>query len=394
MDLDKLFDIDAKKRAAMPKSLMVPLGIDTHVHGRTPQDGRSQMVIKMCAGEYEAIIDIPNVRDVSSGEQCLARRIMLEALVPEGKRRLNVYCTPLINDDTDPAMLKAAWKASDIAGIKIFWKGVSNAYGQYITSIQAIERLIAALPDGFVVTVHAECLIDYKGRPLEIKDREYWCIINELVRLIRLNPKLVYIVRHVSDYRTLQWIEERWKEGYKIYAEISPQYLIQVADDIFKDDDGHAELQCDCLYWPRPKDPHSRKALQASVLRCPPWLIWGSDLAVHLHDPSQVGGVKINNMGKAVGGLTFRPAAAKSVVIDFCVSHGKPENLRKLLVDNPSAAYGIKLEGTEVEYVREDWTVPDFTTYERVDTRAPGGLYEARSINFLRGKTMHWKRAA
>jgi dihydroorotase len=399
MDLNSLFDLSPKTLKAMPNSIMACLGIDTHIHGRTPADGRSRMVIEACAGELEAIVDIANVPGVVTGEDCKQRCEMLESFVPKGKE-LKVYCTPLINNTTDPMMLIAGWKNHYLVGIKIFWEKVSNAYGQFITRAEAIRKLIRSLPEGFVVTVHAECAENiYTGERLPIADREWWCIQNQVEMMVRWNKGLVWIIRHVSDWRTLEWIERMWNEGYRVYAELSPQYLMQVDDDIFLNENEHAELQCCELYWPRPKSERSRKALQGILLRCPPWLIYGSDLALHIFDLTQEKNVKVNNNGKAVGGLTFLPAAAKSILIDFCLSKGKPEILRKIMVEQPSVAYGITLKGTEVKYIRKDWTVPTHTTgkvWKNLSAHIQGTdmttEVEVRSVNFLRDKTMHWQR--
>lgn len=392
MDLDTLFDLSIEKREAMPKSAWVPLGIDTHIHGREDKDGRMPMVVRACAGEFECIIDIPNVPNAATGEQCAARGKMMQTFVPQGQT-LRILHTPLINDNTDPDMLTEAWKRGHIAGCKIFWTGVSNSYGQFITSTAAVAHILRGIPDDFPVTLHAECSKDYAGNPIERKDWECWCISREVEAMLRIRPRGVFIIRHVSDYRTLEWIEHKWTQGYRVYAELSPQYLIQIDDDLFVNDDGHSELQCDCVYWPRPKDARSRKALQAILLRCPPWLIYGSDFALHLHDQTAEGGVKINKWGKAVGGLNFLPKVAKSCLIDFCLGHGKPWVLERLLVTNPKRAYGIELTGALREYVRQDWVVEDFTE----GSYFPAGdihIRHVHALNFLRRKTMHWQRAA
>lgn len=396
--LDELFDISAQARAAMPTKLILPGTVDTHVHFRTPNDGRMQMVVAACAGEHEATIDVPNVPDVQTLEQYRARRRIIESY--QRGARFQVGMTPLINDKTDPDVIRAAWESGDIKGVKIFWQGVSNDYGNSISSAAAIVPLIKALAKPYhnrltrpVVTLHAECLKDYRGDVIPIKDREFWCVQNEVKAIIEADPEGTYVIRHVSDYRTLEWVElMRHKNGYNIHVELSPQYFILIDDSLFESDSGHAELQCDCIFWPRPKDALSRSKIQEAALWGVSWIHIATDFAIHLDNPLLEGGVKINKWGKAVGGLNLLPKVAKSLMIDFFMSKGRSDLLAPMLSGNAAALYGFELSGKEHAYAREDWVVGDYTHGTVVDEKL--GNRPVKAINFLRGHTMHWKLVA
>ena len=113
---------------------------------------------------------------------------------------------------------------------------------------------------------------------------------------------------------------------------------------------------------------------------------------MHLEDFSQPSGVKINNKGVAVGGLNFLPRVAKSVLIDFYISHGRKDLLAPMLSGNAAKLYGIMLSDKQYKYMREDWVVPDYSMGKKEGV-IPGQWHPVRSSCFLRGHTMHWRKA-
>src|SRR5581483_4698819 len=100
----------------------------------------------------------------------------IKSCVPRRHELFQVLLTPLVNDNSDPEAFR---EARVVAGCKIFWQGVSNDYGNSISCAEAIVPFIKASArtshyserQKQVVTMHAECLKDYKGRILPIKDR-------------------------------------------------------------------------------------------------------------------------------------------------------------------------------------------------------------------------------
>ncbi len=390
MELDTMFDISAQTRAAMPEVLTLPGTVDPHVHFRLKKTGQMAMVAAECATEHEATVDIPNVPGITSLEALRERYADIHSCIPYGQRT-QVLMTPLVNDTTDPEFIRAARKARLIHGVKIFWQGVSNDYGNSISSAAGAEKLIRSLGDT-VCTLHAECRDDYDGKRIPIKNREFWCVENEVSKIIKMNPEGTFVIRHISDRRTLQWIETQRGRGFNIHGELSPQYLILIDDDIFTGEDSHAALQCNCVFWPRPKDKHSQDAIRRAALWGVDWLHIGTDYAMHLEDFSQPSGVKINNKGVAVGGLNFLPRVAKSVLIDFYISHGRKDLLAPMLSGNAAKLYGIMLSDKQYKYMREDWVVPDYSMGKKEGV-IPGQWHPVRSSCFLRGHTMHWRKA-
>jgi dihydroorotase len=300
---------------------------------------------------------------------------------------------PLISDTTDPEMIRRGWDKpdgqEDFHGVKVFWEGVSNDYGNSISDIEKIRDILLLSTEKsrfkdrpMPVTYHAECAKDAGGNYIPIKDREFYCVSTQIAKAIEINPEAAHVIRHVSDYRTIETAVDWRAKGVNIHLESSPQYAVLIDDSLFIGSDGLAALQCNCVFWPRPKDEVSRKCNADLMLSGYDWVHYALDYALHLDDPTQASGVKINSRGIAVGGLNFAPEAAVSVVIDYCISRGRPEVLNGLLCTNAARLYGIRLAGPKHRWMRSDWKVPEYTY----------GGNGAKSACFLAGHTMRWKR--
>ena len=187
MELDTMFDISAQTRAAMPEVLTLPGTVDPHGHFGRKNTGQMARGAAECATEHEATVDIPNVPGITSLEALRERYADIHSCIPYGQRT-QVLMTPLVNDTTDPEFIRAARKARLIHGVKIFWQGVSNDYGNSISSAAGAEKLIRSLGDT-VCTLHAECRDDYDGKRIPIKNREFWCVENEVSKIIKMNPE-------------------------------------------------------------------------------------------------------------------------------------------------------------------------------------------------------------
>lgn len=399
LDLDELFDISKEQRAAIPRTTKLLPTYDTHIHCRPKKTGQMQMVVTECLKAHRGIVDIANVTGIETPRDVLARTTQILSCVPTCST-LDVQVVPLINDHSDPDMWCGAYRDGIIPGIKAFWYGVSNSYGQSITTADAIEPFVRATTKNLgnmqrpmLITLHAECLKDYDSKVIPIKDREYWCMQNEVRKMVTSNPEGRYVIRHVSDYRTLDIVNDLLAKGADIHVEFSPQYLMLIDDSIFTGDDGHAALQCDCIFWPRPKDAYSRTQLRKAALLGYDWFHIGQDYAMHIDDPTQLEGVKINSRGIASGGLNLLPEVAKSLMIDFFAANGKLEVYERLASINPAKLYGFTPPEQRETYERYTWSVPEYIYGKRQgENGQEGSAVKARC--YLAGHAMNWKRAA
>ncbi len=386
----------AQLRDGKPNHLEVTESLDPHIHLRDPKDGRLGMTLRECAEAHSAIIDIGNnAVEVVSLALLNERDEVVRAHMPEGSD-LRVYYAPLVGKGGDPNLMGdiRAQKPSDRKAVcvKVFFANVSNAKTA-IKDVDEIRKIIEQSTEGegpaTPITWHAECLRDKKGRLIPINDREYYCVTNQVEPALHFNPKAVHIIRHASDWRTIDWVKKVRSQGFDVHIEVSVQYLLHTEDSIFMADDAsHAVLQCNCIYWPRPKDERSRRAYVAMILVGYDWVHIGSDFAMHLDDPSMETGVKITRAGMAVGGLTFRPVDVKALVIAFCYANGKPELINGLLSLNAARVYNIPMPVNTNRYIRRNATIPShiFGTNENGE--------QVRARCFLGGQKSPWQREA
>jgi dihydroorotase len=382
-----------------PTHIDLPLTIDPHVHLRDETDGRLAMTLAECDAAHAVVIDIGNTAtEVTSLALVEERDAVVQRNKPPGSN-LRVYYSPLIGRGGDMNIMRDIRDQSPdnrkAVCVKIFFEGVSNARTS-ITDVEQIRFIIEESTRGDLpptpITWHAECLKASDGRMIPIKDREHYCVTKQVERALKFNPDAVHVIRHVSDRRTIQWAQEMRRLGFNVHLEQSMQYLLHTNDSIFMADDGsHAILQCDCIYWPRPKDEADRCA--AIALAQSRWFFRhiGNDFAMHLDDMSFDGGVKINSAGKAVGGLNFRPRDAKSILIDLCMASrnqvpNTQELLSGLLHGNAARVYGIEMPSGTERYVQQDSIIPSHTHGKTPDGR------EVKARCFLAGHTMHWQR--
>jgi dihydroorotase len=398
MNINELFDLSPAKMATLPAYIDLLMGVDGHGHLRNDSksgDGRMEMVLDAYNDAvYQYVVAIgngnPPVCDIPSA---LAYRRQIN----RHQRRapnLNVLIASLVNDNTDPEMVRRAWDQPRgqevIHALKVFFYGVSNDAGNSVSNIYNIESLIKSTTVGLIhkkepipITFHAERRKDRSGNVLPIKDREFYCVETDICDAVHMNPDGKYLLRHVSDGRTFEWVR-LMRRKFDIHVEISPQYCITIDDDIFQSDDGKAMLQCNCICWPRFKDAWSRQQNINMALSGENWVHFGSDFAKHLADMNQLTGVKINSRGEAVGGLDFLPAAAKSVMIDLFLSNKKAHLIDNFMTLNAADFYSVEVSLERFRYYRRDWIIPEYTYGRR-------GNQRIKSACFLGGHTMHWE---
>jgi dihydroorotase len=299
MDLDYLWDITPARLAALPRETELSGSIDTHVHLRNNArsgDGRMEMAVAECAAEHEAVVAIGNTNpEVTSAADSLLYLKQARACIPKGNG-LQILMAPLVGDHTDPEMVRQAWDRpdgqEDFHALKIFFDKVSNAK-TCVTDINRIAPLIQSVTRGLrhkkrpiPITFHAEVFADKFGEQLPIAEREWYCVQHVISAAIAMNPDATYVLRHISDGRTIEWAQEQRRRGVNVHLEICPQYSIMTEEDLFIADDGRAALQCNCICWPRFKNEWSRVAVENIALSGLSWVHEGTDYALHLDDPT------------------------------------------------------------------------------------------------------------
>lgn len=373
--------------------------VDTHDHLRdlaAHGDGRMEMSVGHALGEHGVIMSIGN-NPRAVLDQATADAHIRDAYgcIPPGSD-LTILAAPLMTDATTPEMVLEARLTTPrtVPFWKVFLFGVSNDAGKSVRDLRNIDAAVTASCDVRVpapkvpIHYHVEEKYDAQGNRIEMRHREYYAMRFVIAPFIERHPGAVHVVKHVSDLRTLGLVKALRSRGYEVYAEVSAHYLCKCHEDLYEGPGGGTAFNANDLCWPIYKSAASMHALNKQVVNCGDEVFFGSDRALHLHDPTKPERVKITDEGIVCGGVAILPAVSKSIVIDRFVDAGKTENLDAYFSGNARRVHHLPPARKKVRYVREPWTVP-----YRLDGTGPTGE-PIEALLFMRGQTMNWRRAA
>lgn len=377
----------------VPDSVETDEWVELHGHARNARkdgDGRMEMIAPYLRRQYGVFVHIgngkPAILDQASADRELAK---LKAVLGEDDTEL--YAAPLLTDKTTP---RDIWETRvreprNVLFWKAFLSGVSNDGGNSVTSFRKLKETISAFYTSpryrkVVLHVHAERAKKRNGRRLKMCDREWYAVRTDIRELLTDHRRLEVVLKHVSDKRTLKQVRTWRAEGYKISVEICPHYLFRCHEDLYLGPDGGTAFRLHELCWPLYKDEESMLALREAVLSGEDWIMYGTDWACHVNDPSRASGVKVNNEGIVVGGVTILPAVAKSLVIDLFADAGKLDLLDRYVSQNARRVHRLPPSRRRVVHVRNPQEVPHV-----IQGRGPRGS-NIQSKPFMRGELYNW----
>lgn len=365
---------------------------DLAIHG----DGRMEMSVPLALGEHQTIISIGNntrtVIDQATADEHIANAY---SCIPGREHEIVILAAALVTDLTSPQMVveMRTHVPRTVAFLKVFLFGASNDAGKSVKDLHSIDDAIrmtyAPEIDAPKIPVHyhAEEKWADDGSKVPVRDREYYAMIHRIAPLIRRHPEGVFYIKHVSDKRTFDVIRRLRAEGFEVYAEICFHYMYCCFNDLFEGPNGSTMLNGYLFCLPPYKDEDSMAAINKEACDPEDWKVGASDRAMHLHDPTKSGGVKVTDLGIVCGGLFVLPAVQKSLIIDRFIEAGKLENLDAFLSTNARRIHHLPPSTRKVRYVREPWTVPMEVTGIGKDGEA------IKALPFMRGQTMNWRRA-
>lgn len=369
--------------------------VELHGHARNNRkdgDGRMEMNAPYLAGQYGVFVHIgngkPAILDQASANRELKK---LKASLPANDDTL-LYAAPLLTDRTTPEMLLETRRRlpRNIPFWKAFLSGVSNDGGNSVTSFRTLSETIRAfyIPLGgirpMIMHIHAERARKRNGRRLQMRDREWYAVRTDVNELLADHPDLEILLKHVSDKRTLKQVRKWRAEGRKVYVEICPHYLYRCHEDLYLGPDGGTAFNLHELCWPLYKDEESMHALREAVLSGEDWIVYGTDWACHVDDPTRSSGVKVNSEGIVVGGTVLLPALAKSLIIDLFVEAGKLEYLNRYVSGNARKIHNLPPSRRRVRHERRPERVP-----MHIEGRGPRGR-KLLAKPFMRGQECNW----
>jgi len=366
--------------------------VDPHFHGRNSiaeGDGRLEIILPLAAVEHESIVLIGNTNPP------LLTATEASQYISEAYRHLpggvfpRLYAAPLLTDRTTPTMIYEMRQCRRVAFIKGFLSGVSNDGGHNVSNVRALQATLIACHDNAIdapplpVHWHMERKFDAHGSVIEMREREWYAIENDLALVLEIDPEGSHTVKHVSDARTIDRLRCYREKGFTVYAEIASHYLVRCHEDLYEGQGGGTAFNAHDLCWPIYKSRASQLALTRAALTgaAEGWAFFGSDCACHKNDPTRESDSKITQRGVVCGGTAILPAVSKSIVIDLFVRNGEALSLDAFLSGNARRAMGLPPADTNALYVREERTIPESLNRKGVHIRP-----------FMAGETYHWVR--
>jgi dihydroorotase len=379
--------------------------VDLHSHLRnslSDGDGRMEMNMRHALHHQDILVHIgngsPAILDQTSANQELAKANACKKQAESDDSRcdepLDIYAAPLMTDRTTPEMIFETRRPQprNILFWKAFLSGVSNDGGNSVTDFKKLHDTLRAfyvqpnIARPMILHVHAERKWTRSGRRIPMTDREWYAIRKDIEELLVRHPLLTLVIKHVSDWRTLEQIKKWRQRGFNVYAEICPHYFYRCHEDLYEGPGGGTAFNLHDLCWPLYKSEKSMLALREAALSGVDWVMMGRDWACHNDDAAQKKGVKVNNDGVVVGGVTLLPVVANSIVIDLFVDAGCIENINPYISANARRVHGLPPATTLWRYDRMPWVIRDTIRGE-----GPGGI-PILAKPFMRGQTANWKK--
>ncbi len=213
----------------MSKIVSLPGIIDPHVHFRTPgaeykEDFKSGSISAL-AGGISCVLDMPNTNPPTTIEKELGWKIKQTKNLP-----INFgFHFGATNDN-----LKEIQKVENkISSIKVYFG--SSTGDLLLNNLEILEKLMRSTTK--IITVHAEDeemiqknIKKYKGKndpkihSLIRSPDAAASAVEKLLNLARKTNHLIYFC-HISTKDEINLIKKAKKEGFKVYAEVTPHHL-------------------------------------------------------------------------------------------------------------------------------------------------------------------------
>jgi dihydroorotase len=208
--------------------LLFPGLVDPHVHLREPGQGYKEGIVNgtraALAGGVTTVLDMPNDRPPTTSPRRVAakmRRFQRKSLTHFGVFQQATMRGPIS-------------VASDIAGAKVYLARSSIA--SPVTTVARLTRILAAYS---LVAVHAEheahlatraAESHHRRRPVAALTAGLGLLQSALQNLApEKRPRVVLC--HVSGVAELEWLRRAKSEGYDVWGETCPHYLLLTQDD-------------------------------------------------------------------------------------------------------------------------------------------------------------------
>ncbi len=368
MELDKLFPLMGN---TYPQRYGLQGGIvNTHTHPRgtiASGDGRADLFIPHYQEVYGDVIAIGNTKvAITTSALALTQKAEWQAL----SKYTRIHVAGLMTEHTDPNDIVTGYDRPDgeeaWIAMKMFIRAISNSGGYDVDDVSKVIPCIKAMnrtawkhkKKAMVLKIHCERKYTPTGRIIPFMERERVSILRDVEYILQEVPEAEIEICHVSDGDTIEAIRYFRSKGYNVSGEISPHYTLYTCDDLFEGPGGGTALDVHKFCLPIFKSSRDRRIIWDAMVSGEPYWHFGNDEACHNNDPTQDGGVKINNRGIVVGGQTQVPEAIISYVIEKFVEMDRSRYLQGFLVDNARRLYGLPFRNSVTNFKFGEWKVP------------------------------------
>jgi len=357
----------------MTDKWVVESPLDMHVHFRTGT--MLNVVAPYTAKYFSGALIMPNLVPPVDNLDAL-KRYTEEVLNATEGYNFKPYMTLFFRDDYTEEFLKSA--KEHILAIKMYPKGITtnSATGADLDSPE-VERVLAIMQDLEIpLCVHGE---DEKF----VMEREHGFYQRHLPQWVRTFPNLKIILEHITDRRSLHFLNV----FQNVYATITVHHLLLTLDDVVG---GMMRPHLFCK--PIAKTPLDRDRLRNVIFSKPLGMkhvhhkvMLGTDSAPHPVSKKECCG--------CAAGIFSAPVALQVLAEEF-YQNSTRDKFQAFISGNALTIYGIDPPEKWVTLVRTDSVVPEAICLDRTEIPTKKYLHEEyfrKTISpFMAGETLKW----
>ena len=267
--------------------------------------------------------------------------------------------TPLmifkLHDKLNPNFIKE-FKTLQVIAAKLYPVGATTNATDGVSDVENITDILSELERNAIpLSIHAELMTSFS------LNREF-DFLTKIQFILKQFPKLKIIIEHLSDRRTVDFIEQ-YSKTHSIAGTITVHHLYLDLDDILGN-----SLIPHHFCKPIVKTPKDKQRLLKAAFSGNPCFFFGSDSAPHL--------VKDKEKNNGSAGIYTAPVAIP-LLFDLFDKHHQLDKLEAFTSIFGANFYNLSLNKEKLTMIKQPWT--------------PNKLY-SQSMPFYYGKEIAWQK--
>ncbi|KIJ56656.1 hypothetical protein M422DRAFT_149407 [Sphaerobolus stellatus SS14] len=343
----------------MSDTIRIPAPADFHTHLR--QGDLCPLVTpQVRKGGFKLAYVMPNLKPpITTAEQALEYKKVLESIDPEVEYLMTLYLSP----DITPDEIRRASKAG-VVGVKSYPRGVTTNSEGGIESYETYYPVFEVMEDvGMVLNLHGEIPSNPDTNTHVLNAEEKF--LPHLVSLHRRFPKLRIVLEHATSRAAVECVKSL---GDTVACTITAHHLALTVDDWA----GQSFNFCK----PVAKTPDDRLALREVIGQGHPRFFLGSDSAPH---PATSKATATPQQPCAAG--VYTSPILLPLVAHILDSYGAIDRLPDF-----ASNFGRKFYGREVPKDTDVVTLKKKSA--KIESKFESGSHTL--VPFLAGQTLNW----